>query len=112
EGWLVDNEGYLTVALDVTISEDLQKEGIAHELVNSIQHLRKDSGFEVTDRIDVILQKDEKIVDAVQTNLAYINAETLTEKLESKDQVNNGIEVVVDDVNTRLFIQNHYEHGR
>jgi len=107
EGWLVANEGSLTVALDVTISEDLQKEGIARELVNRIQNLRKDSGFEVTDRIDVILQKDEKIVDAVQTNLAYIKAETLTEELEIKDQINNGIEVVFDDVNTRLFIQKH-----
>ena len=107
EGWLVANEGSLTVALDVTISEDLRKEGIARELVNRIQNLRKDSGYEVTDRIDVILQKDEKIVDAVQKNMAYIKAETLTEELEIKDQINNGIEVVFDDVNTKLFIQKH-----
>ena len=53
EGWLVANEGALTVALDVTISEDLRREGIARELINRIQNLRKDSGFEVTDRIDV-----------------------------------------------------------
>jgi isoleucyl-tRNA synthetase len=107
EGWLVANEGTLTVALDVTISEELRKEGIARELVNRIQNLRKDSGFEVTDRIDVIIQKDDKIVDAVYTNLAYIKAETLTEELEIKDQINNGIEVVFDDVNTKLFIQKH-----
>ncbi|WP_417857988.1 isoleucine--tRNA ligase [Xanthomarina gelatinilytica] len=107
EGWLVANEGALTVALDVTISEDLRKEGIARELVNRIQNLRKDSGFEVTDRINVMLQKDEKIVDAVQTNMLYIKAETLTEELEIIDQVNNGIEVVFDDVYTRLFIQKH-----
>ncbi len=54
-----------------------------------------------------MLQKDEKIVDAVQTNMLYIKAETLTEELEIIDQVNNGIEVVFDDVNTRLFIQKH-----
>ncbi|MEO8935163.1 MAG: isoleucine--tRNA ligase [Xanthomarina sp.] len=107
EGWLVANEGSLTVALDVTISEELRKEGIARELVNRIQNLRKDSGFEVTDRIDVQLQKDERIVDAVQTNMAYIKAETLTEKLEIIDQINNGIEVIFDDVNTRLFIKKH-----
>jgi isoleucyl-tRNA synthetase len=107
EGWLVANEGSLTVALDVTISEELRKEGIARELVNRIQNLRKDSGFEVTDRIDVIIQKDEKIVDAVYTNMAYIKAETLTEELEIRDQINNGIEVVFDDVNTKLFIQKH-----
>ncbi|WP_188462029.1 isoleucine--tRNA ligase [Bizionia arctica] len=107
EGWLVANEGSLTVALDVTISEELRKEGIARELVNRIQNLRKDSGFEVTDRIDVLLQKDDKIVDAVETNMTYIMAETLTEKLEIIDQIDNGIEVVFDDVNTRLFIQKH-----
>ncbi|HLV14225.1 MAG TPA: isoleucine--tRNA ligase [Xanthomarina sp.] len=107
EGWLVANEGTLTVALDVIISEDLRREGIARELVNRIQNLRKDSGFEVTDKIDVQLQKDEKIVDAVQTNITYIKAETLTEKLEIIDQINNGIEVVFDDVNTRLFIKKH-----
>ncbi len=107
EGWLVANEGNLTVALDVTISDDLRKEGIARELVNRIQNLRKDSGFEVTDRIDVILQKDEKIVEAIETNMAYIKAETLTKELEIKDQINNGIEIVFDDVNTRLFIQKH-----
>ncbi|WP_223032518.1 isoleucine--tRNA ligase [Hanstruepera marina] len=107
EGWLVANEGSLTVALDVTISDDLRKEGIARELVNRIQNLRKDSGFEVTDRIDVILQKDEKIVEAIETNMAYIKAETLTKELEIKDQINNGIEIVFDDVNTKLFIQKH-----
>src|SRR5690606_22017431 len=82
EGWLVANEGALTVALDVTITEDLRNEGIARELVNRIQNLRKDSGFEVTDKIEVQLQKDEKIGAAVQINLAYIKAETLTEKIE------------------------------
>ncbi|MCO4820504.1 MAG: isoleucine--tRNA ligase [Flavobacteriaceae bacterium] len=107
EGWLVANEGALTVALDVTISEDLRKEGIARELVNRIQNLRKDSGFEVTDRIDVCIQKDENVMEAVATNLEYIKAETLTQELEIIDQVNNGIEIAFDDVNTKLFIQKH-----
>jgi len=107
EGWLVANDGAITVALDVTITDDLRKEGIARELVNRIQNLRKDSGFEVTDRIDVILQKDEKIVNAVRTNIEYIKTETLTEELEIIDQVNNGIEIAFDGVNTKLFIQKH-----
>ncbi len=107
EGWLVANEGSITVALDVTITDDLRKEGIARELVNRIQNLRKDSGFEVTDRIDVMLQKDENIINAVSTNLAYIKAETLTEELEIIDQLNNGIEIAFDDVHTKLFIQKH-----
>ncbi|GGK23793.1 isoleucine--tRNA ligase [Yeosuana aromativorans] len=107
EGWLVANEGSLTVALDVTITDDLRKEGIARELVNRIQNLRKDSGFEVTDRIDVALQKDDKIIKAVETNMSYIKAETLTEELEIMDHLNNGIDIVFDDVNTKLFIKKH-----
>ncbi|MFD2724968.1 isoleucine--tRNA ligase [Hyunsoonleella rubra] len=107
EGWLVANEGSLTVALDVTITDDLRKEGIARELVNRIQNLRKDSGFEVTDRIDVKLQKDEQIKQAVDSNIEYIKTETLTEELEIIDQINNGIEIAFDDVNTKLFITKH-----
>ncbi|TBN03254.1 isoleucine--tRNA ligase [Hyunsoonleella flava] len=107
EGWLVANEGSLTVALDVTITDELRKEGIARELVNRIQNLRKDSGFEVTDRIDVKLQKDEQIKQAVDSNIEYIKTETLTEELEIIDQINNGIEIAFDDVNTKLFITKH-----
>jgi len=107
EGWLVANEGGLTVALDVTISEDLRKEGVARELVNRIQNLRKDSGFEVTDRIDVKFQKDENLVKAVEANMDYIKTETLTENLEILDSVDNGMEIAFDEVNTKLFIQKH-----
>ncbi|MFI0429901.1 isoleucine--tRNA ligase [Mariniflexile sp. HMF6888] len=107
EGWLVANEGNLTVALDVTISEDLRMEGVARELVNRIQNLRKDSGFEVTDRIDVTLQNDAHIVTAINTNMSYIKAETLTEDLEIIDKLDNGIEIAFDDVNTKLYIQKH-----
>ncbi|MGJ8549009.1 isoleucine--tRNA ligase [Winogradskyella wichelsiae] len=107
EGWLVANEGALTVALDVTINEDLREEGIARELVNRIQNLRKDSGFELTDRIDVQILKDDQIVKAISSNEAYIKSETLTEDLQIMDTLNNGIEIVFDDVNTKLFIKKH-----
>ncbi|MDB9781698.1 isoleucine--tRNA ligase [Winogradskyella sp.] len=107
EGWLVANEGALTVALDVTINDELRKEGIARELVNRIQNLRKDSGFEVTDRIDVQLQSNPQIAEAVASNEAYIKSETLTEDLKIMDTVNNGIEIVFDEVNTKLFIKKH-----
>ena len=107
EGLLVANEGALTVALDVTLTEDLRNEGIARELVNRIQNLRKDSGFDVTDRIDVMLQKNDKIVKAIQSNIEYIKTETLTEDIEIMDNVNNGIEISFDDVNTKLFIKKH-----
>lgn len=105
EGWLVASSGALTVALDVTLTEDLKKEGIARELVNRIQNLRKDSGFELTDRIAVQLQKDEHIINAVHTNLEYIKTETLTEELEILDDLNNGIEIAFDDVSTKLYIK-------
>jgi len=107
EGWLVANEGALTVALDVTINENLRKEGIARELVNRIQNLRKDSGFEVTDRIDVQLQNDVQVAAAIAANEAYIKSETLTEDLKIIDNLNNGIEIAFDEVNTKLFIQKH-----
>ena len=107
EGWLVANEGNLTVALDVTITDNLRSEGIARELVNRIQNLRKDSGFEVTDRIDVKLQSNLQIDTAIHTNISYIKAETLTEGLEIIDKLENGIEIAFDDVNTKLFIQKH-----
>lgn len=105
EGWLVANEGNITVALDVTISDALKEEGIARELVNRIQNLRKDSGFEVTDKISVQLQEDVNITQAVKTNLDYIKAETLTDDLKIINQLNSGIEIAFDDVNTKLFIQ-------
>lgn len=105
EGWLVANSGTLTVALDVTITRDLKEEGIARELVNRIQNLRKDSGFQVTDKIDVKLQKDGLIDSAVKNNLAYIKTETLTSELALEDHIANGQEVAFDDVNTKLFIQ-------
>lgn len=105
EGWLVANEGAYTVALDVTISSELRKEGVARELVNRIQNLRKDSGFEVTDRINVKLLKDEQVNEAVKSNAAYIKAETLTDSLEIMDELNVGIEIEFDTVQSKLFIQ-------
>jgi len=105
EGWLVANEGAYTVALDVTISNDLRKEGVARELVNRIQNLRKDSGFEVTDRINVKLLKDDQVNEAVKTNMAYIKAETLTNEFEIMDELNDGIDIEFDTVHTKLFIQ-------
>ena len=105
EGWLVANQGAMTVALDVTISEPLRSEGIARELVNRIQNLRKDSGFEVTDRIEVFLQADENIENAIKLNLEYIKLETLTDELHLVAQLDKGIEVSFDSVDSKLHIQ-------
>lgn len=107
EGWLVASTGKITVALDVTINDTLRKEGIARELVNRIQNLRKDSGFDVTDKIMVRIQKDGIVEHAVASNEAYIKAETLTAALALEDVVENGTEIAFDAVNTKLFISKH-----
>jgi len=106
-GWLVASSGNITVALDVNISEELKKEGIARELVNRIQNLRKDSGFEVTDTIDVTIQKDGIIEEAILENINYIKNETLTVNLEIAEAVAVGTEIEFDDVTTKLFIKKH-----
>jgi isoleucyl-tRNA synthetase len=107
EGWLVATSGKITVALDVTINEELRKEGIARELVNRIQNLRKESGFEVTDRIDIKMQKDGFVEQAVSSNLTYIKTETLTAELNFEEKLDNGTEVAFDEVNTKLLIEKH-----
>ena len=107
EGWLVASSGPITVALDVTINEGLREEGIARELVNRIQNIRKDSGFEVTDRIDIKILKDGFVEKAVSNNLSYIKAETLTAELVFEEKLDRGTEVSFDEVNTKLFIEKH-----
>ncbi|MBQ0733977.1 isoleucine--tRNA ligase [Aquimarina celericrescens] len=107
EGWLVANSGPLTVALDVTITPELKKEGIARELVNRIQNMRKDSGLEVTDKIEIVFQENKTIQEAVTTNETYIKNETLTETIEFATDVINGTEIAFDDIATQLTIKKH-----
>ena len=107
EGWLVASAGGLTVALDITINDDLRKEGIARELVNRIQNMRKESGFEVTDKIDVKVLKDGFVEKAIESNLHYIKAETLTAELMLEERLEKGTEIAFDEINTRLLIQKH-----
>ncbi len=105
EGWLVANQGNLTVALDVSINEDLKNEGIARELVNRIQNLRKEKGLEVTDKIRITLKKDGVVDKAVESNAAYIKNETLTRELVLKEELKNGNSIVFDNVNTELLLE-------
>ena len=107
EGWLVASSGSLTVALDITIDEELKQEGIARELVNRIQNLRKDSGFEVTDKIDIRILKDGLVERAVKSNISYIKNETLTSELNFEEKMEDGVAISFDDVNTKLSIQKH-----
>jgi len=104
EGWLVANSGTITVALDITLTEELINEGIARELVNRIQNLRKDSGFEVTDKIVVHVQKNAALEKAVKQNETYIKSETLTKELIFKEQIENGTAIEFDQIKTILTI--------
>ncbi len=104
EGWLVANSNGITVALDITISAELKQEGIARELVNRIQNIRKDSGFEVTDKIKVTLQQNTELQEAVKANEDYIKSETLTESLVFENEVVNGLEIEFDDIKTKIII--------
>jgi len=86
-GWLVTNEGRLTVALDITITEELQREGIARELVNRIQNLRKSSGFEITDKITITLVNNIEINAAVEEFKDYIASQTLASSIQLVDTI-------------------------
>jgi isoleucyl-tRNA synthetase len=103
-GWLVANANGITVALDITLTEELINEGIARELVNRIQNLRKDSGFEVTDKIKVHLQPSDGLEKAVAANENYIKSETLTETLVFVDDLDTGTEIDFDNIKTRILI--------
>ena len=92
-GWLVASEGKLTVALDITISEALKREGTARELVNRIQNLRKESGFDVTDKIVAIVEKNPEIVASLEDYLQYVCSQTLCNNIELQDAPQGAAEV-------------------
>ncbi|MPM46821.1 Isoleucine--tRNA ligase [bioreactor metagenome] len=101
-GWLVANEGKLTVALEVTVTDELRREGIARELVNRIQNIRKSSGFEITDKIRIRLSKNQETDDAVNEYNSYICNQVLGVSLELVDEVKDGTELNFDDFS--LFV--------
>ena len=102
-GWLVANEGTLTVALEVTVTEELKREGIARELVNRIQNIRKSSGFEITDKITIALSRNSNSDDAVNEYNTYICNQVLATSLVLADEVTDGTELNFDDFN--LYIK-------
>ena len=112
-GWEVNTDGKLTVALDVTISDDLREEGIARELINRNQNIRKEKGFEVTDKIVVKIKQDDFISKPVQNNLTYICNEILASSLNMVDHIdeNESILIEVDDNNKVLTSINKFKNG-
>jgi len=95
-GWLVANEGKLTIALDISISDDLRKEGLARELVNRIQNLRKNAGFEITDRIRIQLSSIKEMDETIRDFGDYIRKQVLAESLEITDKLNSKVSHTTD----------------
>jgi len=108
EGWQVAQGAGMTVALDITLSPELKKEGIARELVNRIQNHRKESGLEVTDRIEIFLKKEVELEAAVSENKEYILSETLANHLHFDSEVVEGIPLEFDNLKTEIRIKKIY----
>lgn len=104
-GWQVANIGALTVALDITINEELKQEGISRELVNRIQNMRKDQGFEVTDKIKVQVEDHPYVSEALKNNLSYICAEILADSLELVNELDGGEVVNINEHDLMILIK-------
>ena len=104
EGWLVANEGNITVALDISIDNDLRDEGIAREIISKIQNLRKSYGFEVTDRIRLSFMGDNEIKNAIIKNIEYIKSETLAADIQLNVEAEGGTELIFEKLKTKIFI--------
>lgn len=105
-GWLVASENGLTVALDITLTDDLKKEGLARDVVNRVQNLRKDKGLEVQDKIEINFDSSIKMmVEAVEVHRAYIQRETQALKLEHQDGLNNGEVLDIDGTDLKIQLE-------
>jgi isoleucyl-tRNA synthetase len=104
-GWTVASEGKLTVALDLTLTEELKAEGIAREFINRIQNLRKEKDFELTDRISIALEEECPFSKEIMNNKAYISSEVLSDRIEIVNSLTNFDEIEIDDVNFKVEIQ-------
>ena len=104
-GWLVANNGSITIALDVTITEDLKKEGIAREFVNRIQNIRKTSGFEITDKILVMIEKSDNVNAAVADFKDYIASQVLANDITLVDKVATPTELDFDEFKVSIEVK-------
>ncbi|MBN2766325.1 MAG: isoleucine--tRNA ligase [Paludibacteraceae bacterium] len=104
-GWLVANEGRLTVALDITVTDALLREGIARELVNRIQNIRKSNGYEITDKIVIDIENRPEIQAAVKEYAAYIGSQTLANSVNIKENISEGSELDFEDYIVKISIK-------
>ena len=102
-GWLVANDGNLTVALEVELNDSLRNEGMARELINRIQNLRKDCGLEITDRVTVTISPDDRVKAAVESNADYIKGQVLADTITIAD--NDGVEVSLDETPVKIKVE-------
>ena len=107
-GWLVANEGKLTVALDITVTPDLLREGIARELVNRIQNIRKSNGYEIVDKIVVEIESREEIKEAVEEYSNYIASQTLANSVLLLTELQNATELEFDDYIVKVTVKKAY----
>jgi isoleucyl-tRNA synthetase len=105
EGWQVVSENGTTIALDTNISEELKNEGVSREIVNRIQNIRKDSGFNVSDKIIIEIENNNLIEKAIFENIDYIKNETLAVELSFKETLINAQEVEFDNINIKIKIK-------
>lgn len=105
-GWLVANEGRITVALDINLTKELEEEGIARELINRIQNLRKESDFDVTDKINLYIGRHQEINEAVENFSSYISSQVLAERVELTDEKKlNAKDIEIDEIHTFICIE-------
>ena len=103
-GWTVANEGNLTVALDITITPELRNEALAREVVKRIQGIRKDSGFDITDRIDVVVSDTKELSDAINAFSDYISGQVLANSLTIGD-ASEGTDIDIDGIQARISVK-------
>jgi len=104
-GWTVTSDGKTTVALDLTLTEELKSEGIAREFINRIQNLRKEKDFELTDRIKISIEENSPFIEDVKKNEEYISSEVLSNKIEIVSSLSNFNEIEIDEVNFKINVE-------
>ena len=103
-GWTITSEGKITVALDLTITDELKSEGIAREFINRVQNLRKDKGFDLMDKITILLENSCPFKNQIEENLEYISSEVLADKIEFIASLTSSDEIEIDDVRFKINI--------
>lgn len=104
-GWTVTSDGKTTVALDLTLTEELKSEGVAREFINRIQNLRKDKNFDLTDRINIYLEENSPFLEDFKKNEEYISSEVLSNKIEIVSSLSNFNEIEIDEVNFKINVE-------